>query len=205
MEPRHIVEGNEMQASEENPLKNELVEFAQRCGSEGWCPGTAGNISVYDIRLGKIHIKRSGADLKRLQLKDLLTFDVNGKLIDGEGRPSIETNFHLGIYRVRQDAGAVFHVHPPFATAYAVKGIKIPMVTEAAKIVLIEIPLLRRAMAGSVELAEEVAEGFKNKKVKAVLLRDHGIIAIGGKLQEAYHTASLVEDTAKVALLSSLL
>ena len=143
--------------------------------------------------------------MNRLKLKDILTVDLNGNILKGDGKPSMEMTFHLGIYKVRKDAGAVIHVHSPFATAYAVAGIKIPMVTEAAKLILIDVPLLPNAAPGSTELAAMVVDGFKDLQVKAVVLGEHGIVAIGGTLENAYHTASLVEDTAKVALLSSLL
>ena len=194
-----------MKASKENKLKREIVNISQRCGAQGWCPGTVGNISVLNSKSEKVYIKRSGADLNRLKLKDILTLDLNGNVLKGEGKPSIETGFHLGIYKVRKDARAVFHVHPPFATAYAVAGMKIPMATEAAKIVLIDVPLLPHAQPGSIELATRVADGFKDLQVKAVLLREHGVVAVGETLENAYHTAALVEDTAKVAFLSSLL
>jgi L-fuculose-phosphate aldolase len=152
-----------------------------------------------------VFIKRSGADLSRLKLADVLTLDLDGNVLKGEGKPSVETRFHVGIYKVRKDVRAVFHVHPPFATAYAVAGKKVPMVTEAAKIVLIDVPLLPRAPPGSVELARRVEDSFKDLRVKAVLLSEHGVIAVGETLEGAYHTAALVEDTAKIALLSSLI
>ena len=193
-----------MEASKENKLKREIVNVSQRCGGQGWCPGTLGNISALDSSLERVYIKRSGADLNRLKLKDILTLDLDGNVLKGEGKSSIETNFHLGIYKVRKDARAVFHVHPPFATAYAVAGMKIPMVTEAAKIVLMDIPLLQHAPPGSNELANRVADGFKDSRVKAVLLREHGVVAVGETLEKAYHTTAFVEDTAKIALLSSL-
>lgn len=193
-----------MEVSKENKLKREIVNVSQRCGGQGWCPGTLGNISALDSSLERVYIKRSGADLNRLKLKDILTLDLDGNVLKGEGKSSIETSFHLGIYKVRKDARAVFHVHPPFATAYAVAGMKIPMVTEAAKIVLIDVPLLQHALPGSVELANRVADGLKDSRVKAVLLREHGVVAVGETLEKAYHTTAFVEDTAKIALLSSL-
>jgi L-fuculose-phosphate aldolase len=194
-----------VEASKENKLKREIVNVSQRCGGQGWCPGTLGNISTLDSSLERVYIKRSGADLNRLRLKDIMTLDLDGNVLKGEGKSSIETSFHLGIYKIRKDARAVFHVHPPFATAYAVAGKKIPMVTEAAKIVLIDVPLLPHAPSGSIELANRVADGFKDSRVKAVLLREHGVVAVGETLENTYYTTALVEDTAKVALLSSLI
>jgi L-fuculose-phosphate aldolase len=194
-----------VEVSNEKRLKTEIVNISQRCGLQGWCPGTLGNISVLSPSLGCLFIKRSGADLNRLKLADVLTLDLDGNVLKGEGKPSVETRFHLGIYSVRKDVRAVFHVHPPFATAYAVAGKKIPMVTEAAKIVLIDVPLLLRAPPGSIKLAGRVADGFKDLRVKAVLLSEHGVIAVGESLESAYHITALVEDTAKIAFLSSLI
>jgi L-fuculose-phosphate aldolase len=191
--------------SKENQLKKTLVGFCRRSGAQGWCPGTLGNISVLDPNAQRLYIKRSGADLNRLRLEDVLTLDTSGSVLEGKGNPSIETNFHLGIYRVRKDVRAVFHIHPPFATAYAVKGAKIPMVTEAAQIVLSDVPLISHAAAGSAQLAEKVASGFTDAKVRALLLRNHGLVAVGKTLEDGYQTTALVEDTAKVAFLSSLL
>jgi len=193
-----------MRASNKNHLRKEFVEVSRRCGAQGWCPGTMGNISVLNSESERIYIKRSGADLSRLELADILTLDLDGNVLNGEGKPSIETSFHLGIYKARKDAKAVFHIHPPFATAYAVAGKKIPMVTEAAKIILFDVPLLPYASPGSIELATRVTDGLRDSRVKAVLLREHGIVSIGETLEKAYHIASLVEDTAKIALLSSL-
>lgn len=198
-------ESKKLEISNHSRLKKRLVGVCQRSGAQGWCPGTLGNISVFDPEVGRVYIKRSGADLNGLRLEDVLTLDIGGNILEGEGQPSIEANFHLGIYAARNDVRAVFHVHPPFATAYAVKGTKIPMVTEAAKILLIDVPLLSYAAAGSDELAEKVTENFKDTKVKAVLMREHGVVSIGVTLEDAYHTTALVEDTAKVAFLSALL
>ena len=194
-----------MEVQNENYVKKDIVEISRRCGAQGWCPGTLGNISFLNSNSKRVYIKRSGADLNRLALEDILTLDLDGKILGGEGKPSIETSFHLYIYKVRKDAKAVFHVHPPFATAYAVSGKKIPMVTEAAKLILVDVPLLSHAPPGSVELATRVADGFKDPRVKTVLLREHGVVSIGENLDNAYNTTSLVEDTAKIALLSSLI
>jgi len=194
-----------MPASNEQNLKKEVVEISRRSGAQGWCPGTLGNISFLNTEFSRIYIKRSGADLNKLELADILTLDLDGNLLSGEGIPSIETSFHVGLYKARKDAKSVFHVHPPYATAYAVAGKKIPMATEAAKIVLGDVPILTRAPAGSAKLATVVAEGFKNMNVKAALLRGHGLVTIGETLEKAYQTTALIEDTAKIAFLSSLI
>jgi L-ribulose-5-phosphate 4-epimerase len=190
---------------DENCVKKQIADMSKRCGDQGWCPSTLGNISFFNSEFGRVYIKRSGADLGRLELEDILILDLVGNVVVGKGKPSIETNFHLGIYKVRSEVKAVFHVHPPFATAFAVAGKKIPMVTEASRIVLGEVPLLPPAQPGSIELATLVKDSFIDKRVKAILLGEHGLVSIGESMEDAFHTTSLVEDTAKVALLSSLI
>ena len=189
--------------SDEGVLKKDVVEISRRCGLQGWCPGTLGNISVLNPRSNFVYIKRSGADLSELELYDILVLDLEGKVLFGEGEPSKETGFHLGIYKKRSEVRCVFHVHPSYATAFAVAGKKLPMVTEAAKIVLVDVPLVDCAPPGSEKLASNVIEGFCDPNVRAVLIREHGIVVVGCDLKDAFHVASLVEDTAKVAFLSS--
>lgn len=184
-------------------MKKNIIEFSGRCGLQGWCPGTLGNISAFNPESNRLFIKRSGADLNDLEFSDVLILDLDGNVVEGEGIPSKEVGFHLGIYKIREDVRAIFHVHPSYATAFAVAGKKLPMVTEAAKIVLVDVPIINSAPPGSKELAFNVTEGFRDPNVKAILIREHGIVAVGSYLKDAYHVASLVEDTAKVAFLSS--
>lgn len=164
------------------------MNVSLRCGSQGWCLGTLGNISALNKSERRVYIKALGADMNKLTLGDILTLDLEGSLLEGEGKPSIEANFHLGIYGVRREVTAVLHVHPPFATAYATAGEKIPLVTEAAKIVLGDVPLLQHAPSGSPELATNVINGFKDSRVKAVLLREHGIVSVGDTLESLLHS-----------------
>jgi L-fuculose-phosphate aldolase len=195
-----VVEGlNEVSA------KKCVVDISHRCGKQGWCPGTLGNISLFSSESNRVYIKRTGADLNKLALKDIIILDLEGKVLDGKGTPSKEVGFHLNIYKTRREVRSIFHVHPSYATAYAVVGKKLPMVTEAAKIVLVDVPLVDCAPPGSAELASSVVEGFRDPNVKAVLIREHGVVAVGDSLESAFHVASLVEDSAKVAFLSSLI
>jgi ribulose-5-phosphate 4-epimerase/fuculose-1-phosphate aldolase len=66
-------------------------------------------------------------------------------------------------------------------------------------------PWIESATPRSIELATKVKDAFKNLKIKAVRIKEHGVVAIGESLESDYHTTSLVEDTTKIALLSSLI
>ena len=186
-------------------LKKEIIEIAQQCGSQGWCPLNSGNLSVITRDRDRVYIKVSGADMSKLTYKDILTVDMEGTVLEGTGRPSIEVNLHLGTYQVRPDVRAVVHVHPPYATAYATAGKKMPLVLEIAEIVLSDVPLLQFAPAGSIGLARNVTSTLRDVNVKAVLLQKHGVVAVGETLEKAYYRVACVEENAKIAFLQSLI
>jgi len=81
----------------------------------------------------------------------VVVLDLGGNQVDGVRKPSVEFRFHLGIYRVRPDVGAVLHAHPPHATAYAVANQELPLVSGPGRLMLKKVPLLAFA-----------APGFKN-------------------------------------------
>jgi len=87
----------------------ELCATARGCYARGWVPATSGNFSV---RAGdRIWITASGLDKGRLTPEDLLEIDLDGAVLGGKGKPSAETSLHLVIYRERETARAILHVH----------------------------------------------------------------------------------------------
>lgn len=181
-------------------LREELVRISRECYDRGFVSGVGGNISAR-ISSTRVIIKPTGLRLKDLSPQNLLVVDINGKVFEGTGKPSEEIRFHLGIYKVRQDVGAVLHIHSPAATAFAVVGNELPPITAQAAKLLGKIPLVAFAPPGSEKLAKLVVKAFKNTKVKAVLLRRHGSVVVGKNLLEAFNNADLLEETAKTALL----
>ena len=119
-------------------------------------------------------------------------------------KSSKETGFHLAAYQLRPDAGAVAHVHPPYATAYSNQAKPLPMVTVSARGVLKEVPCIESAMAGSKELYEYVKAGLlKYPAAKVMLMQEHGILAVAPDLKTSYYLSDLVEDTAKIAFIEA--
>lgn len=181
-------------------LRTELVRVSREAYDRGFVSGVGGNISAR-ISHNRVLIKPSGLRLKDLTPKNLLVVDLYGNVIEGTGKPSEEARFHLGIYKLREDVGAVIHTHSPAATAFAVAGIELPPITAQAAKILGKIPLVGYAPPGSKELAKLVVKAFK-PEVKAALLRGHGSVAVGKNLAEAFNNTDLLEETAKIALLT---
>lgn len=150
-------------------------------------------------------VKPSGIALFDLQEEDLLVTDSAGGPVEGAGKPTKEVNSHLSIYLVRPDVGGIVHYHPPFATTFAVCRHEIPLKTVHAKRILGKIPVIPPHAEGSETLAASIAKAFSDKSVQAALLFDHGIIAAGPVISQAQNLAELVEESARIAYLSTLL
>ena len=179
--------------------KKEFLRIARRAVATGLQSSTGGNISM---RCGdRFLLKGRGSSFYDLKESGISIMDIDGHVLQGAQEPSKEIHFHLGVYRTRKDVGGVVHYHAPFSTAYAVKGISIPLLTVHAKRILKKIPIAPEAGEGSRELADHVISAFRDREVRALLLAGHGLVAVGSTLSEAQNIAELVEENAKISLL----
>ena len=165
---------------------------------------TGGNLSM-KLDENLLLVKPSGCSLYDLHEEALLVTDGAGRLIEGTGKPTKEINTHLSVYRVRKDAGGVVHYHCPYATAYAVSQKPLPLMTVHARRILGKVPLIPPGAEGSPELALNVEKIFSDASVCAALLAGHGIMTCGKTLAGAQNMAELVEESARIALLSRML
>ncbi|MEM2145055.1 MAG: class II aldolase/adducin family protein [Candidatus Jordarchaeaceae archaeon] len=186
-------------------IKKDLIKVSHQCGNKGWCPGTSGNLSVFDRDSNEVYIKVSGKSMTDLKISDIITLTLEGKIKRGEGIPSKEIYFHLAIYNTRKDVNAVLHTHSPFAIAFAIANTEVPLVSVTAQECLKKVPLVEYAPPGSSELGNYVVEGFRDPKVKAILLKKHGVVTVGSDIHQAFHINEWLEDAAKVAFLSSII
>ena len=112
---------------------------------------------------------------------------------------------HAAIYSKREDVRAVVHSHNPATLALASVirasgGSRMGLVTVECRAILGEhVPILGRLRAGSEELAERVSEALRG--AEAVVLEDHGVVAVGRDLWEAVSRAEALEEEASYRLL----
>lgn len=184
--------------------RRDFVAACQRAFKLGLQMSTGGNLSLR-LDSGYFLVKPSGLSLCELEPDHLLVCDGQGQVVRGAGNPTKELRSHLAIYQARPAVGAVVHYHPPHATAYAVSRREIPLLTVHAKRILGRLPLVEAVGEGSEELAQAVGATFAAPEVKAALLAEHGIIAVGRSLRQAQNLAELVEECARVAFISWLL
>ena len=185
-------------------LRQEFVSVCQRSFNLGLQKSTGGNISVR-INQDSFLVKPSGRSLVDLGPEHLLICDADGRVITGEGRPTKEISSHLAIYQVRPEVVAVVHYHPPYATGFAAAGREIPLLTVHARRILGRMPLLAPAGEGSQELIDSLRQAFSETTVQAAILAQHGVIAAGGSLLHAQNLAELVEESAQIAFVHTVL
>jgi L-fuculose-phosphate aldolase len=149
-------------------------------------------------------ITASGLNLGDTSMENLIEMEIDSYKWKSEGEyvPSKEYLFHADILRLRPDVNAVLHIHPPYATAFAVSKRDIPMVTDAA-FKQPEIPRVPFAPSGTKELQANVVSALENNPdCKVLMLEQHGIICLGTSIRWAYDIADLTEELARIAYLT---
>ncbi|MCL6087506.1 MAG: L-ribulose-5-phosphate 4-epimerase [Actinobacteria bacterium] len=157
---------------------------------------TYGNVSGRDSKTGYIFIKPSGVDYNKLRPKDLVLVDIEGNIIDGELRPSVDLPIHLYLYKNLPEVNGVVHTHSNYATAFATIGKSIPVcLTSIADHFGDIIPCSRYASHEYYDTGEAIIEA--RTKSPVVLVKNHGVFTFDKSPSKALNDAVIVEDIAK--------
>jgi ribulose-5-phosphate 4-epimerase/fuculose-1-phosphate aldolase len=179
----------------------ELVRAARSLFVRGYSFGTAGNLSVRTGDL--IYATPTGSSFETVLPEEIAVCTLDGTII-GSLKPTKELPFHLAAYHARPDARAVVHLHSTYATAVAClrdldMASALPPLTAYFAMRVPTLPVVPYLPPGDAALANEV--GHLARSTPAMLLRNHGSIAIGKTLQEASALAEEIEQTARLYLL----
>jgi L-ribulose-5-phosphate 4-epimerase len=181
--------------------RQSVLDVARAISLSGMVIGTWGNVSIRIPDQPLIMITPSGKNYQTMALEDIVLLDLSGQVVDGKWKPSTESPLHLAIYRNRHDAGAIVHVHSPYATAFAAARQSIPVILEeTAGVIGHEILTAPYARAGSSEVATNAVRTLGEGK--ALLLANHGLVGVGKNAGEALLVCQIAEETARVALLA---
>lgn len=177
--------------------KEQLVKMGQAVMKAEMVLGTWGNLSCRVPRDDVVVITPSGLEYERLHARDMVVVDLDGGPVEGHLRPSTELPMHLAVYHARPDVHAVIHTHSLYASGLAVARRSIPPILEdLVAVVGGAVPVADYAPSGSVQLAEITAAALA--EVDAVLLANHGVVAVGRTLKDAFQVARIVEKAAQV-------
>jgi L-ribulose-5-phosphate 4-epimerase len=164
---------------------------------------TSGNVSGRVPDLDLFVIKPSGVEYADLIADSMVVCDLDGKVVDGEFGPSSDTEAHAYIYRHRADVGGVVHTHSSYASAWAARGEAIPCVlTAMADEFGGDIPVGPFAIIGDDSIGRGVVRTLEGQRSPAVLMRNHGVFAIGPTPAAAVKAAVMCEDVARTVHLA---
>jgi L-fuculose-phosphate aldolase len=166
--------------------------------------GKAGNVSAVfkDRDMDVVAITPTGKSLADIGQEDIVLVDLEGNVLS-KGQPSSELFLHLNIYQERPDIKGIVHTHSPYATGFSFSDKKIRRLEGFGKIESQFLEEVKYFKPGSSQLAEITAQKMKNEDT--VILKNHGIVAVGSNVGEAASLAEFVEEIAKTQFVSLLL
>jgi L-fuculose-phosphate aldolase len=175
--------------------RGELVACGRTLLRLGLLSQTSGNISV-KLPNGDIYITPSSMEYDLIVNDDIVVVGPDGEVREGTRVPSSETPLHCLVYETRPEVSAIVHTHSPYATTLAVMGMSIPAIHYMIAVLrTTTIEVAAYATYGTEALARNVRDTFKAPS-KAVLIANHGLVAVGSTLKEAADAAQAVETLA---------
>lgn len=178
-----------------------LVETGRSLFARGYAFGTAGNLSC---KAGdSVYATPTGSSLGDLRPEEIAVCRLDGSVVKG-GKPTKELSLHLAAYRSRPGCHAVVHLHSRYATAAScLKDLNVndalPVYTPYFAMRVPRLPVIPYYPPGDERLAVELAQHAE--QTPAMLMRNHGSVALGRNLLEASALAEEIEETARLLFL----
>ena len=178
-------------------LRQEMVDVCLESLHEGLFTGTSGNLSVA-LGDGTMLITPTSVRYTVMRPMDIVRCDLDGKVLEGELRPSSEWRMHAAVYRAYPEIRAIFHTHSPYATDFAVVHKPIPAVLiETMMFLGGDVACAEYATPGTFAVGENAVPCLKDGR-GGCLLNNHGVLAVGRDLNEARTRAQYIEDSARI-------
>ena len=173
-----------------------IVEYCIKLIEHGLTKGTGGNISIYDRNKGLMAISPSGLDYYLTKPEDIVIMDLEGNIVEGNRKPSTEYQLHRIFYVNRENCNSVVHCHSMYSAILACLHWPIPashyMIALAGK----DVRCAEYATFGTQTLAENAFDAMKDRN--AVLLANHGLLAVSTDLPNAFNIAEEIEFCAEI-------
>jgi len=176
-------------------LKEEVIKFAKKLNTTNLSPLRSGNISVR-AKVNNFNgflVTPSGKKYETLKTDEIVFVSLNGEYDNNGQIPSSEWRFHQDIYLNKESAKAIVHAHSPYATAVAAFGKAIPAFHYMVAIAGGDnIRCSKYATFGTKDLSKNIIKALEKRK--ACLMSNHGQVAFGDNLDEAFELAEEIEN-----------
>ena len=192
-----------MQMIAEKKHREDIVRYGKCLYERGFIAATDGNISVR-LDAERLLVTPTCMCKGMMEPDDLVITDLDGRKIEGDRNVSSEVAMHVLIYRMRPEVHGIVHAHPPTATGFAAAHVALdePLISEVV-LTIGAVPLAEYACPGTPGLSESLRPLIPNHK--AILMANHGVVAYGDDLEQAFMHMETVEHFAKIALVARTL
>lgn len=178
--------------------KELIIKSGVRMLNEDFTIETWGNISARDPKTNLIYLTPSAMDYLECTVDDVVVCNLEGEIVEGKRKPTIEKMLHVNVYRSRPEVNAIVHTHPIYSTVFSCMGEGIPLLLdEAAQTLGAPVQTAKYALPGTKELADECVKVL-GKEANACLLKSHGAVCVGESMEAAFKVAKVLEVTARV-------
>lgn len=130
-----------------------------------------------------------------LTVADICHIDLQGQVLEGQGKPPLEFHLHAGIYKARPDVQAVVHAHPKWSTFLTMTGHDyLPVFAQGS--LLYPLPVLDSPNSiNNPVMAGRLADTLGDRP--GALMKSHGAVAVGQSIVEAFVLANYMEENAQ--------
>jgi L-fuculose-phosphate aldolase len=179
--------------------RKEVARFMRRLYRQGLTTTSGGNISM--LLPGEVVvITPSATDKGNMKWREVGIMSILGENLTPDLKPSIEHEMHLSIYRARKDIAAIIHAHPVVSSSFTAMKCNINTCLTAEARAICGVPAtVRYALMGTKELASLAADNIKNSDI--LLFENHGVLAAGSSLLQAFDRIEVLENAARMTLI----
>ncbi|HLZ27190.1 MAG TPA: L-ribulose-5-phosphate 4-epimerase [Chloroflexota bacterium] len=184
-------------------MRREVCAMNLELPKHGLVTWTSGNVSGRDTETGYVVIKPSGVRYEDLRPESMVVVGLDGNVVEGPLKPSVDTATHLYVYRHRPDVGGIVHTHSTYATSFALLGQAIPVyLTAMADEFGTQIPIGAYCQIGDEQIGQEIVRSIGDSP--AILIKSHGVFTIGKNAEAAVKAAVMTEDVARTVHIALL-
>ena len=157
------------------------------------------NLGHVAARAGEVmYMKPAGLGLGEITAEDVLTLDLDGKVLEGRHKSHGEWPIHTAIFRARPEVGGIVHTHPPYVTAYSSLG-REPLILNQDGVPFaggVAIFDQTPELITTPEMGRSLAERLGNRR--AAILKNHGLVTVGETIEEAVYLAVSIEKSLRI-------
>ncbi|MCD6319732.1 MAG: class II aldolase/adducin family protein [Candidatus Desulfofervidaceae bacterium] len=176
--------------------KAEIIFWGKELHRQGLLSGSSGNIS-WRVQKDHILMTAHGSYLGYLTEDDIVLVDLEGQVVEGKKAPTSETGLHLSIYRNFPEETIVLHAHSPYTVYFFHHFSSLTQVSFEERFCLGKVPVVPQYTPTVVDLAP-VIEALKLNHI--VVLKNHGVVAMGNDFRKVFSLIELLETQAKLNL-----